>query len=40
MDNFANVMQWHDWWWLWALFQSHTSPICNCRQLNDSLPIM
>jgi len=18
MDGFANVMQWHDWWWLWA----------------------
>jgi len=19
MDGFANVMQWHNWWWLWAL---------------------
>jgi len=19
MDDFANVMQWHDWWWLWVL---------------------
>jgi len=19
MNGFANVMQWHDWWWLWAL---------------------
>jgi len=18
-DGFVNVMQWHDWWWLWAL---------------------
>jgi len=18
MDGFVNVMQWHDWWWLWA----------------------
>jgi len=19
MDDFVNVMQWYDWWWLWAL---------------------
>ena len=19
MNGFANMMQWHDWWWLWAL---------------------
>ena len=45
MGGFANVMQWHDWWWLWTLEQclaghgmlsvTHLEPciITNCAQL-------
>jgi len=41
MDGFANVVQWHDWWWLWALEHclagygfSHTLALY-CRQTSS-----
>jgi len=33
MNGFANVMQWHDWWWLMlgrVRFQSHRHTLVLC----------
>jgi len=46
MDGFADVTQWHDWWWLWAVkeyFISYHFRLTTglyCRQINDALSII